>query len=70
MSHFMYFIACLGCSQLITSPCNHAFASPDSDSLGSGSFQLQAGGAQLSVQLLHVVVMGDRELHDPSVLFR
>lgn len=44
--------------------------SPDSDSLGSGSFQLQAGGAQLCVQLLHLAVMGDRELHDPSVLFR
>lgn len=30
MSHYMYFIACLGCSQLITSPCNHASASPAS----------------------------------------
>lgn len=63
----MYFIACLGCSQLNTSPCNHASTS---DSLGSGSFQLQAGGAQLRVHLLHLAVMGDRELHDPSVLFR
>lgn len=49
---------------------NPLLLSPDSDSLGSGSFQLQAGGAQFRVQLLYLAVMADRELHDPSVLFR
>lgn len=38
------------------------------DSLCSHRVQLQACGAQLSVHLLHVIVMGGRELPDPSVL--
>lgn len=40
-----------------------------SDSLCSDGVQLQASGAQLSLYLLHVVVMGGRELPDPPVLF-
>lgn len=39
------------------------------DSLCSGRVQLQASGAQLSVHLLHLAIMGGRELPDPPVLF-
>ena len=40
-----------------------------SDSLCSDMVQLQTSGAQLSVQLLNLAIMGGRELPDPPVLF-
>lgn len=70
--HIIVIIACPGFSELIPCRCSHASASQalqGSDSLCSDSFQLQASGAQFTVQLVHFAVMGDREIPDPSVFF-
>lgn len=37
--------------------------------LCSDRVQLQASRAQLSVHLVHLIIMGGRELPDPPVLF-
>lgn len=42
---------------------------PYTDLLCSDRIQLQASRAQLSLHLLHVTIMGGRELPDPSVFF-
>lgn len=55
-----------GCIPLLYLYC---LVSLVSDSLCSDMVQLQTSGAQLSVQLLNLAIVGGRELPDPPVLF-